>query len=170
MYKKGIKAPIGYVQDKNGISSDNPDILTQGGSILPLGGDYLHGSHKGYCMGAVVDIFSALLSGANFGPFVPPSVAYLPVLDKSPGIGTGHFFGAMRIDAFQTKDAFKTQMDNWIETFKSAKTIEGQYNVIIPGEPERKWEQIRMQEGIPVLDKVLSDLQHIAFEFNIEKL
>ena len=94
MHKKNQKAPLGYVQNKKGEASDNPDVLTQGGAILPLGSDYLHGSHKGYCMGAIVDIFSALLSGANFGPFVPPSVAYLPFLSNTSGIGTGHFFGA----------------------------------------------------------------------------
>ncbi len=170
MHKKGLKVPEGYVQDKTGVSSDDPDILTRGGAILPLGGDYLHGSHKGYCMGAVVDIFSALLSGANFGPFVPPSVAFLPVLDNAPGIGTGHFFGAMRIDAFQTVDEFKKQMDLWISTFKNAKTIEGQEKVIIPGEPERAWEAIRMKEGIPVLDKVVDDLHQIARDLGIERL
>ncbi|MFZ4399013.1 MAG: Ldh family oxidoreductase [Bacteroidales bacterium] len=170
MHKKDLKAPFGFVQDKTGKSSDNPDILTQGGAILPLGGDYLHGSHKGYCLGSIVDIFSALLSGANFGPFVPPSVAYLPVLEDTTGIGTGHFFGAMRIDAFQTKDAFKQQMDLWIETFKKAQTIEGEDSVVIPGEPERKWEAVRMKEGIPVLDKVVNDLQQIAIDFKIEKL
>jgi LDH2 family malate/lactate/ureidoglycolate dehydrogenase len=99
--KQGFKVPLGYVQDKNGNPSDEPDILKEGGSMLTLGGDYEHGSHKGFCMSAIVDIFSAVLSGANFGPFVPPSVAYLPVLDQKVGDGTGHFFGAMRIDAFR---------------------------------------------------------------------
>ena len=60
--------------------SDDPAILKSGGSMLTLGGDYVHGSHKGFCLSAIVDIFSAVFSGANFGPFVPPSVAYLPVL------------------------------------------------------------------------------------------
>ncbi len=170
MHKKGMKAPEGYVQDKTGKAIDEPNILTQGGAILPLGGDYLHGSHKGYCLGAIVDIFSAILSGANFGPFVPPSVAYLPVLENTTGVGTGHFFGAMRIDAFQTADKFKEQMDTWIETFKNAQAVEGQEKVIVPGEPEREWEQIRMQEGIPVLDKVEDDLQHIANDFGIDNI
>ncbi len=170
MHKKGMQAPKGYVQDKTGKSSNDPNILTQGGAIVPLGGDYMHGSHKGYCLGAIVDIFSAILSGANFGPFVPPSVAFLPVLENTEGIGTGHFFGAMRIDAFQKADDFKLQMDRWIDTFKNAKTIEGQEKVIIPGEPEREWEQIRMRDGIPVLDKVVMDLQQIAIDLRIDKL
>jgi len=91
--KKGEKVPFGFVQDKDGLPSDDPTILKRGGSMLTLGGDRLHGSHKGYCLSSIVDIFSAVFSGANFGPFVPPSVAYLPVLEKKVGAGTGHFFG-----------------------------------------------------------------------------
>lgn len=168
MHKKGLKAPDGFVQDKYGESSNDPNILTEGGAILPLGGDYVHGSHKGYCLGAIVDIFSAVLSGANFGPYVPPSVAYLPVLSDLPGIGTGHFFGAMRIDGFQPADEFKRYMDLWIRTFKEATPTKGQNRVFIPGEPEREWEAIRMKEGIPVLDRVKEELSLIAKELNIK--
>ena len=78
-------------------------------------------SHKGFCLSSIVDIFSAVFSGANFGPFVPPSVAYLPVLETKVGEGTGHFFGAMRIDGFQDAGVFKSSMDKWIETFRNAK-------------------------------------------------
>jgi len=138
--KKGEKVPFGFVQDKAGNPSDDPAILKAGGSMVTLGGDRIHGSHKGYCLSAIVDIFSAVFSGANFGPFVPPSVAYLPVLDRKTGEGTGHFFGAMRIDAFQPAIEFKAKMDEWIETFRSAKPVEGEERVLIPGDPEREAE------------------------------
>jgi L-2-hydroxycarboxylate dehydrogenase (NAD+) len=46
--------------------------VKSGGGLLPLGSDREHGSHKGYGLGAIVDIFSGVLSGANFGPWVPP--------------------------------------------------------------------------------------------------
>ncbi len=64
--KKGEKTLPGYVQDKDGKTSDEPSILKEGGSMLTLGGDYEHGSHKGYCLSAIVDIFSAVLPGALF--------------------------------------------------------------------------------------------------------
>ncbi|MBE0652555.1 MAG: Ldh family oxidoreductase [Bacteroidales bacterium] len=166
--KQGKKVPLGYVQDKNGIPSDEPDILKEGGSMLTLGGDYEHGSHKGYCMSAVVDIFSAVLSGANFGPFVPPSVAYLPVLDDKTGEGTGHFFGAMRIDAFQPADHFKAKMDQWINTFKNATPAPGHEEVLIPGEPERRKEEKIRKEGIQVIPAVAKEMKEIAGYFGIE--
>lgn len=166
--KKGEKVPLGYVQDRSGHPSDDPGILKEGGSMLTLGGDRVHGSHKGYCLSAVVDIFSALLSGANFGPFVPPSVAYLPVLEKKTGEGTGHFFGAMRIDAFQTAEDFKRKMDEWIETFRSAKPSEDQDKVLIPGDPEREAEERLMKEGIVVIPAIENDLEAIAHELDID--
>lgn len=165
--KKGEKVPFGFVQDKEGKPSDDPAILKLGGSMLTLGGDRVHGSHKGYCLSAVVDIFSAVFSGANFGPFVPPSVAYLPVLEKKVGEGTGHFFGAMRIDAFQPAEEFKTKMDEWIETFRSAKPAEGQDRVLVPGDPERESEERILKEGISLVPAIKNDLKEIASALDI---
>ena len=166
--RKGEPCVTGYVQDKDGKESTNPDILKEKGAMLTLGGDSLHGSHKGYCMSSVVDIFSAVLSGANFGPFVPPSVPYLPVLDKKVGDGTGHFFGAMRIDAFQDAKVFKKQMDIWIETFRSAERIDKNQEVLIPGDIERKIHQEKLNDGIEILSVVVDDLKKIAEKYSIE--
>ena len=166
--KKGEKVPFGFVQDKAGHPSDDPSILKSGGSMLTLGGDRVHGSHKGFCLSAIVDIFSAVFSGANFGPFVPPSVAYLPVLDKKVGEGTGHFFGAMRIDAFRPAQEYKKIMDEWIETFRAAKPAEGEEKVIIPGDPEREAEIRIMKEGIKLVPAIAEDLRVIAKELNIQ--
>jgi len=165
--KKGEKVPPGLVQDRNGNPSDDPAILKSGGSMLTLGGDRIHGSHKGYCLSAIVDIFSAVFSGANFGPFVPPSVAYLPVLEKKTGEGTGHFFGAMRVDAFRPAGEFKAQMDEWIATFRLAKPAEGAGKVLIPGDPEREAEERIMRDGIELVPAIKKDLLEVAMALGI---
>ena len=165
--KKGEKVPLGFVQDKDGKPTDDPAILKSGGSMLTLGGDYVHGSHKGFCLSAIVDIFSAVFSGANFGPFVPPSVAYLPVLDSKVGEGTGHFFGAMRIDAFQEASVFKDSMDKWIETFRNARPAIGHEKVLIPGDPEREKEARIRAEGISVLPAIAKEMKEIAEELGV---
>ncbi|PIQ22526.1 MAG: malate dehydrogenase, partial [Cytophagales bacterium CG18_big_fil_WC_8_21_14_2_50_42_9] len=69
LQRKNLEAPTGWIQDAQGNDSVNPHELKAGGALLPLGGET--GSHKGYCLGSIVDIFSAVLSGANYGPWVP---------------------------------------------------------------------------------------------------
>lgn len=167
LQRKNLEAPQGWIQDKDGNSSTNAHELKTGGALLPLGGDREHGSHKGYALGAVVDIFSAVLSGANYGPWVPPFPAYVPMPTGMPGKGIGHFFGAMRVNAFRPADDFKWHMDNWIRRFRSAKTVEGEEKVLIPGDPEREMETIRMQKGIPLLGAVETDLVALGERFGL---
>lgn len=165
LQRKNVDTPLGWVQDKDGNSSTDANILKKGGALLPLGGDREHGSHKGYALGAIVDIFSALLSGANYAPWVPPFPAYVPMPAHQPGKGIGHFLGAMRVDAFRPANEFKQHMDHWIQGFRNCKTIPGEEKVLVPGDPEREFEKIRMKEGIPLLDSVVNDLNGLAEKF-----
>jgi LDH2 family malate/lactate/ureidoglycolate dehydrogenase len=167
LQRKNKPAPLGWIQKKDGSPSTNASELKEGGALLPLGGDREHGSHKGYMLGSIVDIFSAVLSGANYGPWVPPFPAYVPMPENMPGKGIGHFFGAMRIDAFRPASDFKANMDQWIRRFKTAQTAEGFSNVIIPGEPETAIEKDYRQNGIPLLQPVVEDLQTIAQQFAV---
>jgi LDH2 family malate/lactate/ureidoglycolate dehydrogenase len=167
LQRKNLAAPAGWIQDREGHISVNPHELKQGGALLPLGGDKEHGSHKGYALGAIVDIFSAVLSGANYGPWVPPFVSFLPVAPDLPGKGIGHFFGAMRIDAFRPAAEFKRHMDQWIRRFRSATPMSGHEAVLIPGDPERIMEAERKLSGIPLLPAVVEDLMDIAEKFNV---
>lgn len=166
LQRKGTDAPMGWIQDKNGSQTPNPHELKNGGALLPLGGDKDHGSHKGYCLGSIVDIFSAVLSGANYGPWVPPFVSFLPMPSNPVGEGIGHFFGAMRIDAFRPAEEFKLHIDNWISTFRNANAIEGE-KVQIPGDYERNESIKRINEGIYLLPPVENDLKELSEKFNI---
>ncbi|MGB3182259.1 MAG: Ldh family oxidoreductase [Cyclobacteriaceae bacterium] len=168
LQRKGEQAPQGWIQNKEGASSTNPYELKEGGALLPLGGDKEHGSHKGYCLASIVDIFSAILSGANYGPWVPPFVSFLPLVDNPVGDGIGHFFGAMRIDAFRPKEDFLSHMDNWIGRFRESSTTKDQKNVIIPGDPERDMEKKRKEGGIPLLEPVVKDLKSLGVKYGIE--
>lgn len=168
LQRKNLEAPVGWIQDKSGNASTNPNELKDGGALLPLGSDVEHGSHKGYVLGSIVDIFSAVLSGANYGPWVPPFVSFLAPPADPVGEGIGHFLGAMRVDAFRPANEFKSNMDTWIRRFRSAKTVEGRDSVLIPGDPERIMEAKRKINGIPVNQKVVEDLHSLAEKLKIE--
>ena len=170
LQRKDSNTPTGWVQDKEGNESIDANILKKGGSLLPLGSDREHSSHKGYALGSIVDIFSAVLSGASYGPWAPPFPAYIPVPDNMPGKGLGHFFGAMRIDAFRPAEEFKQHMDNWIGRFRNAETTEGNEKVLIPGDPERAYEEERIIKGIPIYSSVIKELNEMAEKLHINRL
>ena len=163
--RKGLPLPEGWAQTADGHPSTDANAVKNGGALLPLGG--ATGSHKGYALGSIVDIFSAVLSGANYGPWVPPFVAFLQPLADPVGLGLGHFFGAMRVDAFRPADEFKAHMDNWITTFRNAHAVEGK-KILIPGDPEREIAAVRLLAGIPLLEAVVRDLESVAAKFGVK--
>ncbi len=166
----GKQVPEGWIQDEQGNYTTDPHALKTSGSLLPLGSDREHGSHKGFGLSATVDILSAVLSGANYGPWVPPFVAFLDPPNDPVGKGIGHFLGAMRVDGFRPVDEFKSHLDNWIERFKSASTINPDQKVIIPGEPELEAHADRLKNGIPLVDAVANDLNDLAKKLGVEAL
>ncbi len=168
--RSGKQVPEGWIQDTTGTFTTDPHALKNGGSLLPLGSDREHGSHKGFGLSAVVDILSGVLSGANYGPWVPPFVSFLSPPADPVGLGLGHFVGAMRVDGFRPVSDFKADMDNWIKRFKSASTIDPEQKVVIPGEPELESEIERKANGIPLVDAVLADLNELADRFRISAL
>lgn len=168
LQRKNQDAPLGWIQKKNGEPTTNAHELKDGGALIPLGSDREHGSHKGYCLGAWVDIFSAVLSGANYGPWVPPFVSFLAPPADPVGDGIGHFFGALRVDAFRPVEDFKAHMDNWITRFRAARPVDGQERVLIPGDPEREMSEERLKNGIPLNEKVIEDLKTLAIKFGLD--
>jgi LDH2 family malate/lactate/ureidoglycolate dehydrogenase len=165
--RAGKSIPKGWIMDKQGNDTTDPNALKDGGVLLPLGSGDANAGHKGFGLSAVVDIFSAVLSGANYGPWVPPFVSFLDPVKNQPGKGIGHFVGAMRIDAFRPAADFKLHLDNWIDRFKLAEPIDTTIPVIIPGEPEFDAYAERSQIGIPLNDKVIEDLKSLGVKLNI---
>jgi len=168
LQRKGGVAPLGWIQNKSGQPATDPHELKAGGALLPLGSDRERSSHKGYALGAIVDIFSGVLSGANYGPWVPPFPAYVPMPEGMPGKGIGHFFGAMRIDAFRPADEFKNNMDKWIRRFRNSTPVKGQAQVYVPGDIERAFEAKRRKEGIELLRPVVDDLRYLSEKFSVD--
>jgi L-2-hydroxycarboxylate dehydrogenase (NAD+) len=167
LQRKNGNAPLGWVQDKDGNATSDVNALKKEGALLPLGSDREHGSHKGYALGSIVDIFSAILSGASYGPWAPPFPAYIAMPENMPGKGLGHFFGAMRIDAFRPAEDFKSNMDQWITRFRNAKPMHENQKVLIPGDPERDMETSRLQKGIPLVASVVADLEQVGKQFGV---
>jgi len=160
--RRGKPVPDGWIIDAEGHPTTDPTAVLAGGAMLPLGSERDRGGHKGYCLAAMVDILCGPLSGANWGAFAPAFTVKQPDPERSVGKGIGHFFGAMRIDAFIDPDEFKRQIDDWIRTMRDTRPAPGSDGPLIPGDPEREAEQIRREQGIPLVMPVVEELREIS--------
>lgn len=160
--RKGVTMPLGWCIDKNGYDTQIPAEMMEGGALLPLGSSTEGSGHKGYCLAAMVDILSAVLSGANWGPFATPFAINVATMERQVGKGIGHFFGALDIEGFRDLTEFKLDIDDWVRTMRSTRPMPGTQGVQIPGDPERQAYAVRMQDGIPVNHEVVASLEAVA--------
>ena len=178
--RTGSQLSRGWAMDMDGEDAIEPESVMRNGALRPLGGDRSHGGHKGYCLSAMVDILSAVLSGGNWGPFAGAfttndvntggNSARAPSRgDMGNGMrGIGHFFGAMRIDGFRDVEGFKSSMDQWMSTFRSCEPVNPRQPVLVPGDPEWSAMDRRTKDGIPVKISVLGDLLDVANDLDME--
>jgi LDH2 family malate/lactate/ureidoglycolate dehydrogenase len=160
--RQGVDIPAGWAVDRDGRPATRAAQMIDGGALLPLGSTRAAGGHKGYCLAALVDVLSCVLSGANWGPFAPPFALRQEVPARSVGKGIGHAFGALRIDGFIDPGEFKAQMDDWVRTFRATRPAPDTPGVVIPGDPERLAEAERRKTGVPLLPAVVADLRDLS--------
>ena len=168
--RMGKKLPHGWATDERGQSCDDPGrVLANirgktGGGLLPLGGvgeDF--GGHKGYGLDLLVDILSGVLPGSAYLNLLYPKT---PEGKPLPSL-VGHFFGALRIDAFRPAEEFKKDMDDMIRRLRNSPKAEGCDRIYIHGEKEFELERKYLKEGIPLYFKVYEDLRSLAGELGI---
>ena len=171
VYNRQEKAlPTGWATDERGLpTADAGRVLDNftkraGGGLLPLGGagEELSG-YKGYGMGLMVELLSAVLPGAAFLTSVYPKDASGTSLPAN----LGHFFGAWRLDAFRPAGEFKDDMDRFVKELKEGSLAEGATRIYIHGEKEFEETERRGSQGIPLEAKVEASLRTIAADFGI---
>jgi LDH2 family malate/lactate/ureidoglycolate dehydrogenase len=155
---KEVPVPVGWILDKDGESTTDPNEFWKGGAILPLGGALDTGGYKGYGLSVMIDILAGVLSGGGFAGELRESVQ---------SGGTCHFQGALLIDAFGGIATFKAIMDRMITYLKATEPAEGSSGVLIHGERELLAERERMLNGIPYHRDVVDRIGKVASDVGI---
>lgn len=150
----GKSIPAGWALDESAQSTNDPRRAQRARRLLPLGGSREGGNHKGYGLAILVEVLCGVLTGT------------LTALnaDQEP---RGHFFGAIRVDAFRPLAEFKQDMDRLIGELKSTPPIEGEKRVYVAGEIEFETAEERSERGIPLLPSVLQGLRDVADQLGI---
>jgi len=149
---KGEKLPHGWIINKNGNPSNDPKDLYEGGALLPIGGD---AGYKGFGLGLAIDILSGILSRAG--------CAY-----EENKRGNGVFMEAINIESFLPIDKFKQEIDGLIRAMKNSKPQPGFNEILIPGEPEFRMEQMRLMDGIPLPERTWMEIVETAKKLGLD--
>ena len=161
VYKeKGLPLPLGWGVDAEGTLTTDPNAVLKGGAVMPLGGPAEHAGYKGYGLAVMVDILCGVLSGAGFGLHVGQP--------KATGqANVGHFFAAIRVDAFRDRDAFTAEMDAMIRELKESPKAKGEERIYIAGEKEYELAETRQQHGIPLHVTTVAMLKKVGDEVGV---
>ena len=149
---RGEPIPLGWIVDKDGNPTTDPNDYFAGGAILPVGADQ---GHKGYGLSFMVEMFSGLLTGLGFG------------IDPQARHNDGVFISVYNVDNFRPLDDFKREMREFVEFIKTSPPAAGFTEVLYPGEIEYKTELKRREEGIYVEDQTWDGITALMAEVGV---
>ena len=150
---RGEQVPQGWIIDKDGNPTTDPNDYRAGGAILPVGADQ---GHKGYGLSFMVEVFSGLLTGLGFG------------IDPQARHNDGVFISVFNVEHFRPLDAFKREVKEFAEFVKTSPPAAGFTEVLYPGEPEYRTEQTRRRDGIFVEDETWQQISDLMKELQVE--
>jgi len=153
--EEGRLAPQGTGADEAGNETTDPHKIL---NLLPVGG------YKGYGLSLMVEILCALLSGMPFGPDIP-RMYDAPIGDKR---NLGHFFMAIRIDAFVKTDVFMHRMRELAKRLRSEPSLASDQSVQVMGDPEKRIARLREERGIPLRDVDVDFFQRAARDYGFD--
>ena len=151
---RGEPVPPGWIIDKEGNPTTDPNDYFAGGAILPVGADQ---GHKGYGLSFMVEVFSGLLTGLGFG------------IDPQARHNDGCFIGVFNVEHFRPLAQFKKEVVEFVEFVKTSPPSKGFSEVLYPGEIEYRTEQRRRKEGIFVEDATWQQISNLMKELEVEK-
>ncbi|MBA7584839.1 putative oxidoreductase YjmC [subsurface metagenome] len=146
--RNGKPIPKGWAIDKEGLDTEDATAALAG-SLLPIAGP------KGYCLAFAFDILTGALAGAAVGTDVKGTVHPEEVCTK------GDLFIAIAPEMFNGSPDFLDKVEHLGEQVKSSKKAPGVTRILLPGDPELMTREKRLQEGIPINEKLWQQLQEL---------
>ena len=149
---RGESIPIGWIVDREGRPTSDPNQLRQGGALLPLGATE---GYKGSGLAVIVEILCGLLTGLGFGQ------------EPSGRHNDGCFLAVFNVAAFRPVAEFKREVAEFARYLKATPPAEGSPGVFYPGEIEFLNEQRRRRDGIDVEDATWQKLISLASNYGL---
>jgi len=153
----GQQLPEAWLVDKDGIPTTDPSHYPEEGGMLPMAG------HKGYGLALMIEVFSAVLTGADM-----LSGVKLWLEDHPGPLNQGHTFIAIDVNSMMPIARFKDRMDHVIREIKTSPKAKGSDRIYLPGEKEWENRKRALQEGMILPEHVLDRLIGLAEDTKID--
>lgn len=143
----GRRFPAPWAMDAEGNPTDDPNVLNEGGSLLPVGG--LDHGHKGYALGLMVDLMTQGLSGVGRvdNPGGTFTAATLQVFDPRGFAGTG---------------SFNRIADHLVDLCHTNPPRPGVERVRVPGDQAMVRRRAALERGVPLSGQIRAGLDAAA--------
>ncbi|MBI3048042.1 MAG: Ldh family oxidoreductase [Acidobacteria bacterium] len=153
LVREGRRFPAPWALDAAGSPTDDPGVLTAGGSILPAGG--LDHGHKGYGWALIVEALTQGLAGFGRadGPNGWGACAFVQVTDPA---------------AFGGREAFLRQTGWLAEACRRAAPRPGVERVRLPGEQALARKRAALAHGVVMYPGIMDVLRPFADRFGIQ--
>ena len=154
--ERGERIPEGWIIDKDGRSTTDPEDFQRGGSFLPAGGIV---AHKGYALCFMIEALADVLSGMEFQE---DRGRPWPIID-------GCFMALFNVEAFRPLLDFKRDLGSFIAWVKSSAPAEGSRGVFYPGERSHLNRERQLREGADIPGYIWQRLLTYAKEYGVEQ-
>lgn len=156
--RAGEAIPEGWALDRDGYPTTDAAKALEG-VMLPFAGP------KGSALSMLADILGGVLAGAAFAGDIRDMNT-----DFSAPQDVGHFFLALRIDAFLPPAEFAQRMEHMIARLKALPPVPGVDEVLYPGEPEARMAAVRDRDGVLLAASTRQALARLAGELGMPPL
>ncbi len=150
--------PLGWAIDSEGRETTDAKAALSG-AMLPLGGA------KGFALALAIEILSAVLSGAAFGPHVNSILEQ----DTNPA-NVGHWFMAIDIGRFLPLATFLSQLEVLLAELRDTNLAVGYTTIRLPGERRARLRRQHLAEGINLPEETIQALNFWANHLSVEPL
>ena len=148
--------PAGWATDADGNPLTDAGAAFEARLLTPVGGLPEMSSHKGYGLGAMVEVLCAMLTGAWYAPIKAKTAP------DDPMFNIGHFFMAIDPTAFRDPGDFERDLDGMLDALHAADPIDPDKPVLVHGDPERANHAERSRNGVPMPPALLAELAEVA--------
>jgi LDH2 family malate/lactate/ureidoglycolate dehydrogenase len=154
---EGTKLPEPWLQDAEGVLSDDPATLfgKPPGSMLPLGGTAL--GHKGFALGLIVEVLTAALGGT--GRANPAASAG----------GTPVFLQVINPDFFSGTETLKEEASWLADACRKSRARPGEPAVRMPGDSANAMRRKQVREGVTLHPGIMGELKKLAEKLHVSQ-